>query len=277
MLFLRTGVSFNLKTLSCCFTSFTSATRELKRSHCVLRLRPNPSSQVSPRILRAKKWISQIGGNAALSRRLVTGFISYGHRSTHRPQNSSQQSGKQHTLARPMSDGQVTIRWHISINTCTRMPPIYLSNCHALVPSTLTPPSRHTTMAPTTTSPSPFYYLASTLASALFLLSALNKLTSRPDTLAYMSAFSVPSIGYWPAVLLEVSCGISILIHYRVKEASVALAGWCVLTGVIFHRGWEEPSELMHFLKNLALAGVFLMVAGVGESCSLRLCGEMVS
>ena len=39
------------------------------------------------------------------------------------------------------------------------------------------------------------------------------------------------------------------------------LAGWCLLTALIFHRQFSDLDQLMNFFKNLTMAGGFLWLA----------------
>lgn len=42
---------------------------------------------------------------------------------------------------------------------------------------------------------------------------------------------------------------------------AVLLAGWCLLTALIFHRQFSDLDQLMNFFKNLTMAGGFLRLA----------------
>ena len=49
--------------------------------------------------------------------------------------------------------------------------------------------------------------------------------------------------------------------------ASFLLAGFCVLSAIIFHNITGAQNEMIHFMKNIALAGgfLFLTVNGAGK------------
>jgi putative oxidoreductase len=47
------------------------------------------------------------------------------------------------------------------------------------------------------------------------------------------------------------------------RAASIALAGFAVLTAWFFHRG-GDPDSMIEFQKNLAIAGGFLVLAASG-------------
>jgi uncharacterized membrane protein YphA (DoxX/SURF4 family) len=50
---------------------------------------------------------------------------------------------------------------------------------------------------------------------------------------------------------------------------AVLLAGWCLLTALIFHRQFSDLDQLMNFFKNLTMAGGFLWLAkaDLGRAC----------
>lgn len=108
-------------------------------------------------------------------------------------------------------------------------------------------------------------HFATFLSAALFLLSAANKITAKEEISAYMEAYGVHSSLRWPAALFEIASGVCLLLRVQTALVSLVLAGWCVLTAVIFHVQWSDANELVHFLKNMALAGTFLLVADYGE------------
>jgi putative oxidoreductase len=99
------------------------------------------------------------------------------------------------------------------------------------------------------------------LMSLLFILSGISKLTSVAQTQAYMEAYGVPGKLLWPAAALEISGGTLILIGQFTMPVAVILSGWCLLTASIFHMDLKDQTQLIMFLKNMAMAGGFLILA----------------
>jgi putative oxidoreductase len=91
----------------------------------------------------------------------------------------------------------------------------------------------------------------------LFLVSATTKVT---ETTA-MHAYGVPGMLVWPAACFEYAAGLCLFLGYRARPVAVLLAGWCLLTALIFHRQFSELDQLMNFFKNLTMAGGFLWLA----------------
>jgi len=106
---------------------------------------------------------------------------------------------------------------------------------------------------------------ARVLMSLLFLLSGLGKLTSVAPTQAYMAAFGVPGGLLWPAATLELVGGLLLVVGLALRPVALALAGWCLVTAAIFHTAWSDQIQQIMFLKNLTMAGGFLLVAKTGS------------
>ncbi len=102
------------------------------------------------------------------------------------------------------------------------------------------------------------------LMSALFLLSGVGKITAVAATQTYMAAYGVPGILLWPAAALEIGSGLLLLLGFGLRPLGAVLAGWCLLTALIFHTAFTDQNQMINFLKNLAMAGGFLLLAERG-------------
>ena len=68
-----------------------------------------------------------------------------------------------------------------------------------------------------------------------------------------------------PLVLVtELGCGLLVVIGWRTSYASIALAGFCLLANYFFHTDFTNHANVVIFIKNIALAGGLLVVAGNG-------------
>jgi putative oxidoreductase len=106
---------------------------------------------------------------------------------------------------------------------------------------------------------------ARVLMSLLFLASGVGKISAIAATQAYMKAFGVPGVLIWPAAAWEIIAGIFLLIGLGIRPLALLLAGWCLLTATIFHVGWADQIQQLMFLKNMTMAGGFLMLAKTGS------------
>jgi putative oxidoreductase len=102
------------------------------------------------------------------------------------------------------------------------------------------------------------------LLSALFLHEAWSKLTAYAAAMAYMQAFGVPGQLLPFAIAAELGCGVLILIGYQTRLAALALAAFCIATAALFHAKLGVRNELLHFEKDLAIAGGLLLLFAHG-------------
>ena len=63
---------------------------------------------------------------------------------------------------------------------------------------------------------------------------------------------------------VELGCGLMILLGFQTRAAAVLLAGFCIVTAVVLHRNFADRNQLLHFEKDLAIAGGFLVLAAFG-------------
>ena len=98
------------------------------------------------------------------------------------------------------------------------------------------------------------------LISALFLISAYDKIFSIDGSMSWMEGFGVPGFLLYPAIALEIILPLFIIIGYRARIASGLLALFCLSTAFIFHLNFADPMQKISFLKNIGLAGGFLFI-----------------
>lgn len=105
---------------------------------------------------------------------------------------------------------------------------------------------------------------ARVLMSLLFLASGFGKLAAVGATQQYMAAYGVPGILLWPAAALELSGGVLLVLGLWLRPLALVLAGWCLLTAAIFHTAFSDQVQMVMFLKNMTMAGGFLILANAG-------------
>ena len=98
------------------------------------------------------------------------------------------------------------------------------------------------------------------LISALFLLNGIFKINNYDGTTGWMESFGMPGILIIPAIILEIAGPILIIIGYKTKLAAGLLSIFCIATAVIFHNDFSDQMQFTSFLKNIALAGGFLLI-----------------
>ena len=107
-------------------------------------------------------------------------------------------------------------------------------------------------------------WLGRLLLAAIFLHEAWAKLTAYDAAVGYMQAFGLPGWLLPFAIAVELVGGIIVIAGLYTRVAALALALFCVATAVLFHNKFGNRNELLHFEKDLAIAGGFLVLAARG-------------
>ena len=102
------------------------------------------------------------------------------------------------------------------------------------------------------------------LLAMMFLMSGLSKIGNYAGTQGYMEAMGVPGALLPLAIALEALGGLAIILGWQTKIVSVALAGFCVVSAVIFHNDFSNQAEMISFMKNVTIAGGFLLLVAHG-------------
>ena len=102
------------------------------------------------------------------------------------------------------------------------------------------------------------------LISAIFLISAYNKIFSIDGTMGWMEGFGIPGFLIYPTILLEIILPLFVIVGYKAKISSAVLAVFCIATAFIFHFDFLDQIQTILFLKNIGLAGGFLFIVANG-------------
>ena len=102
------------------------------------------------------------------------------------------------------------------------------------------------------------------LISALFLISAYNKIFSIDGTMSWMEGFGIPGFLLYPTIALEIILPLFVIIGYQARLSASLLATFCIATAFLFHYDFVDQMQTIAFLKNLGLAGGFLFIVANG-------------
>lgn len=116
----------------------------------------------------------------------------------------------------------------------------------------------------------PFLLVGRLLIAALFIESGLHKLIGFQGAARYMASHGMPFaepllVG---SILFELACAALLVIGWQARWAALALALFVLVLSVVFHAFWSyaDPGaridQLNHFMKNIAIIGGLLCVAG---------------
>ncbi len=97
--------------------------------------------------------------------------------------------------------------------------------------------------------------------SSLFIFEAFKKFSFKEETIFYMEDYGVPGILFYPALLFEIIFPILLIIGYKTKISAFAMFIFTIVVTITFHSDFGDQIQLMAFLKNLAIAGGFLIIS----------------
>lgn len=102
------------------------------------------------------------------------------------------------------------------------------------------------------------------LIAFIFVKAGLDKISGYEGTQGYMEAMGVPG-GLLPLVILtEVVLGLAVIVGFRTRLAAFGLAGFTVLSAILFHADFSDQTQSILFMKNIAIAGGFLFLIAHG-------------
>ena len=107
-------------------------------------------------------------------------------------------------------------------------------------------------------------FIGRLLISALFLLSAYNKIFSIDGTMSWMEGFGIPGFLLYPTIVLEIILPLFVIIGYQARLSAGLLSIFCLATAFIFHFDFIDQMQMIAFLKNIGLAGGFLFIVANG-------------
>ncbi len=102
------------------------------------------------------------------------------------------------------------------------------------------------------------------LLASIFVHEGWNLVLGYSGAVAYMQKFGVPSLLLPAVIALELVGGLLIVIGAFTRLTATFFAIFCVLTAVLFHWQFGDRNQLLHFEKDLAIAGGFLILAVSG-------------
>lgn len=106
--------------------------------------------------------------------------------------------------------------------------------------------------------------IARMLMAYIFIVAGWGKLTAYQATVGYMESMGVPAVMLPLTILMELGGGLALLLGFQARFAALGLAGFSLITALIFHSGADDAINLM---KNFAMAGglIFLVLQGAGK------------
>jgi putative oxidoreductase len=118
-------------------------------------------------------------------------------------------------------------------------------------------------------------FVARLFLGQIFLLSGIFKISGYEGTQGYMDAMGVPGMLLPLMILLEAGGGLAIIAGWQTKLVSIALAAFTVVAAAIFHNNFSDQMQMIMFMKNIAIAGGFILLAVHGAGATVWIAAVM--
>lgn len=109
------------------------------------------------------------------------------------------------------------------------------------------------------------------LMAQIFLIAGFTKITGYAGTQGYMEAMGVPGALLPLVIALEIGGGLALVLGFQTRLAALALAGFSLVSAFIFHTNFADQTQMIMFMKNFAMAGGLLILAGYPAAGTLSL------
>ena len=109
-------------------------------------------------------------------------------------------------------------------------------------------------------------FFARIFLSLLFLIEGIRKISVQDNVIMYMEDYGVPGILFIPSIILEILFPLLIIVGYKTKLSALVMALFTFTVAIIFHTDFHEDMQMIFFLKDLAIAGGFMLLFVYGAN-----------
>ena len=102
------------------------------------------------------------------------------------------------------------------------------------------------------------------LLALMFVASGYGKIGGYEGTQGFMEAMGVPGMLLPLVIVLELGGGLAIMAGWQTRIIAILLAGFTLVSAFIFHLNFADQMQSILFMKNLSVAGGFLVLAAYG-------------
>lgn len=100
------------------------------------------------------------------------------------------------------------------------------------------------------------------LLATIFVFSGIGKVMAPEATIGYIASSGLPfaTLAFAGAVLVELGGGLALAFGFQTRIVAAVLALFSIVTALAFHNNIADQNQLIHLLKNFAMAGGLLQV-----------------
>ncbi len=102
------------------------------------------------------------------------------------------------------------------------------------------------------------------LIAIMFVMSGVGKIFAYQGTQGYMESVGVPGMLLPLVIIVELIGGLAIIAGWQTRLVAFALAGFCLVSAIIFHNNFADQAQMIQFMKNVSIAGGFLFLVANG-------------
>ena len=100
----------------------------------------------------------------------------------------------------------------------------------------------------------------------IFLNSGINKIENFEGTAKYMAQYGMPYTSFFlfGAAIFELAGSILAILGYYTRFGALLLLLFLIPTTIIFHTNFEDPTQIIHLMKNVSMFGGLLVLLAMG-------------
>ena len=102
--------------------------------------------------------------------------------------------------------------------------------------------------------------------SSLFLVEGIRKFLNPDISMMYISDHGLPEFLLYPSIAFEIVFPLLLIVGYKTKWVASIMALFTFAVAIIFHTNFSEGMQMMFFLKDIAIAGGFMIIIAYGPS-----------
>ena len=100
----------------------------------------------------------------------------------------------------------------------------------------------------------------------IFLNSGIDKIENFEGTAKFMAQYGMfyTSFFLFGAIVLELAGSIFVILGYYTRFGALLLIIFLIPTTIIFHTNFDDPTQIIHLMKNVSMFGGCLVLLGMG-------------
>jgi putative oxidoreductase len=104
------------------------------------------------------------------------------------------------------------------------------------------------------------------LLALIFLHESITLIRDFTVVSAFMAKVGVPAVILLATIALQLGAGLMVAFGFQARVGALSLGLFCLATAFLFHSNFANTNELLHFEKDLAMAGglFVLTIKGAG-------------